>query len=220
MTTAFVARRPGDRAGAASPLFSADDYARMREKQSALGAPGTERDLAEQLRVYNEFLFTLNGPDGAKDQIDHIRRIVDSWWDFTEKDFDSCDPFASEDAPRFKNPSCKYWPHAGYLRYMPNETRPCLADRQPSLPGSGVARLEGETDQTAPRLDESEEAFYAQAGDGSGLDGPELERLHAIKVQLDQAYDLLHQRQGRRDAGEDPSAAELRPPEVVEDYRQ
>ena len=30
MTTAFVARRPGDRAGAASPLFSADDYARMR----------------------------------------------------------------------------------------------------------------------------------------------------------------------------------------------
>ncbi len=30
MTTAFVARRPGDRSGADSPLFSADDYARMR----------------------------------------------------------------------------------------------------------------------------------------------------------------------------------------------
>jgi hypothetical protein len=45
-------------------------------------------------------------------------------------------------------------------------------------------------------------------------------RLQEIKVQLDQVYDLLHQRQGRRDAGEDPAEAELRPAEVVEDYKQ
>ena len=69
-------------------------------------------------------------------------------------------------------------------------------------------------------LSREEEALYAKAADGTGLDGPDIERLQAIKVQLDQVYDLLHQRQGRRDAGEDPAEAELRPAEVVEDYKQ
>jgi uncharacterized protein DUF2630 len=69
-------------------------------------------------------------------------------------------------------------------------------------------------------LSREEEALYAKAGDGSGLDGPDVERLEEIRVQLDQVYDLLHQRQGRRDAGEDPSAAELRSPNVVEGYQQ
>ena len=69
-------------------------------------------------------------------------------------------------------------------------------------------------------LSREEEMLYAKAGDGSGLDGPEVARLAEIKVQLDQVYDLLHQRQGRRDAGEDPASAELRSPEVVEDYKQ
>ena len=69
-------------------------------------------------------------------------------------------------------------------------------------------------------LSREEEDLYARAGDGSGLDGDDIERLGAIKVQLDQVYDLLHQRQGRRDAGEDPADAELRPAEVVEDYKQ
>ena len=65
-----------------------------------------------------------------------------------------------------------------------------------------------------------EEALWARAGDGTGLDAPDVSRLQEIKVQLDQVYDLLHQRQGRRDAGEDPAEAELRPAEVVEDYKQ
>jgi hypothetical protein len=69
-------------------------------------------------------------------------------------------------------------------------------------------------------LSREEEALYARAGDGSGLDGADVARLEAIRVQLDQVYDLLHQRQGRRDAGEDPSGAEFRPAEVVEDYEQ
>lgn len=69
-------------------------------------------------------------------------------------------------------------------------------------------------------LSREEEALYAKAGDGSGLDGPDVERLEEIRVQLDQVYDLLHQRQGRRDAGEDPSAAELRSPKIVEGYQQ
>jgi hypothetical protein len=69
-------------------------------------------------------------------------------------------------------------------------------------------------------LSREEEALWAKAGDGTGLDGPDIARLDAIKVQLDQVYDLLHQRQGRRDAGQDPSDAQLRSPDVVEDYKQ
>ena len=69
-------------------------------------------------------------------------------------------------------------------------------------------------------LSHEEEALYAKAADGSGLDGADIERIQAIKVQLDQVYDLLHQRQGRRDAGEDPAQAEERPAAIVEDYQQ
>ncbi len=69
-------------------------------------------------------------------------------------------------------------------------------------------------------LSREEEDLYARASDGSGLGPDERERLEAIKVQLDQAYDLLHQRQGRRDANDDPGEAEIRPPEVVERYQQ
>ena len=69
-------------------------------------------------------------------------------------------------------------------------------------------------------LSREEEALYAKAGDGTGLDGADLDRLEQIKVQLDQVYDLLHQRQGRRDAGQDPDDAQLRPADVVEDYKQ
>ena len=45
-------------------------------------------------------------------------------------------------------------------------------------------------------------------------------RLEAIKVELDRAYDLLHQRQAKRAAGLDPSDAEPRPADIVEHYQQ
>ena len=45
-------------------------------------------------------------------------------------------------------------------------------------------------------------------------------RLEAVKVSLDQCWDLLRQRRARREAGQDPDAAELRPPQVVERYEQ
>jgi hypothetical protein len=45
-------------------------------------------------------------------------------------------------------------------------------------------------------------------------------RLEAIKVSLDQCWDLLRQRRARREAGADPEAADVRPPEVVERYEQ
>jgi hypothetical protein len=69
-------------------------------------------------------------------------------------------------------------------------------------------------------LSHEEEELYARAADGSGIDADERARLEDIKVQLDQAYDLLHQRQGRRDAGKDPSGARPRPIDVVEGYEQ
>jgi uncharacterized protein DUF2630 len=46
------------------------------------------------------------------------------------------------------------------------------------------------------------------------------QRLEALRVSLDQCWDLLRQRRARREAGQSPDAAELRPPEVVERYEQ
>jgi hypothetical protein len=69
-------------------------------------------------------------------------------------------------------------------------------------------------------LSREEEELYKRAADGSGIGADERTRLDEIKVQLDQAYDLLHQRQGRRDAGRDPSKARARSADVVEGYEQ
>jgi hypothetical protein len=69
-------------------------------------------------------------------------------------------------------------------------------------------------------LAEEEEALYAKAGSGEGLDGADVERLRMIQVELDRAYDLLHQRDARRAAGLDPDAATPRPAEIVEHYQQ
>jgi hypothetical protein len=43
-------------------------------------------------------------------------------------------------------------------------------------------------------------------------------RLKDLEVQLDQAWDLLRQRQARREYGEDPDEAAVRPPNQVEGY--
>jgi Protein of unknown function (DUF2630) len=45
-------------------------------------------------------------------------------------------------------------------------------------------------------------------------------RLRELEVALDQCWDLLRQRRARREYGRDPSEAEVRPPDVVERYRQ
>jgi Protein of unknown function (DUF2630) len=46
----------------------------------------------------------------------------------------------------------------------------------------------------------------------------ERERLKDLVVRLDQCWDLLHQRRARRNAGLDPSEAEVRDPGTVEGY--
>lgn len=45
-------------------------------------------------------------------------------------------------------------------------------------------------------------------------------RLDAVKVSLDQCWDLLRQRRALREAGQDPEVAHVREPEVVERYEQ
>jgi uncharacterized protein DUF2630 len=45
-------------------------------------------------------------------------------------------------------------------------------------------------------------------------------RLEAIKIELDQCWDLLRQRDARREFGQDPNQAKLRPAAVVERYEQ
>jgi len=44
------------------------------------------------------------------------------------------------------------------------------------------------------------------------------DRLREIGVQLDQCWDLLHQRRARRSAGMDPEQAEVRDDRTVEGY--
>ncbi|HEV8424289.1 MAG TPA: DUF2630 family protein [Actinomycetes bacterium] len=55
---------------------------------------------------------------------------------------------------------------------------------------------------------------------GEGLDEHQQARLHEVEVQLDQCWDLLRQRRARRNAGQDPDAAHLRPEPTVEGYLQ
>jgi len=45
-------------------------------------------------------------------------------------------------------------------------------------------------------------------------------RLEQIRVELDQCWDLLRQRRARREFGQDPDAAAVRPTKVVEGYEQ
>ena len=55
-----------------------------------------------------------------------------------------------------------------------------------------------------------EEHELWKQGENGGLEPAGRKRLEEIGVQLDRFYDLLHQRQGLRDAGSDPSRAKMR----------
>jgi hypothetical protein len=52
------------------------------------------------------------------------------------------------------------------------------------------------------------------------LDDHGISRLDDIKVKLDQCWDLLRQRRARREFGEDPDQAKVRPAKIVENYEQ
>jgi Protein of unknown function (DUF2630) len=53
-----------------------------------------------------------------------------------------------------------------------------------------------------------------------GLSADDHERLAKVRVELDRYWDLLRQRRARREMGQDPDDARVRPPEVVERYQQ
>ena len=57
-------------------------------------------------------------------------------------------------------------------------------------------------------------------GSGQPMSEDERRRMEQLEVTLDQCWDLLRQRRARRDAGQDPNEAKVRPPEVVEGYQQ
>ncbi len=56
--------------------------------------------------------------------------------------------------------------------------------------------------------------------DKGGLNADEQARLRSLEVELDQCWDLLRQRRGKLDAGQDPNTAEVRDPTTVERYEQ
>jgi hypothetical protein len=68
-------------------------------------------------------------------------------------------------------------------------------------------------------LVEEEHTLERQAA-GNGLDEAQQARLHEVEVQLDQCWDLLRQRRARRNAGQDPDTAQVRPEGTVEGYLQ
>ena len=77
-------------------------------------------------------------------------------------------------------------------------------------------------DQIHNRIEElvaEEQELYARVGEG-GLNANEHNRLESVKVSLDQCWDLLRQRRALRESGQDPDAAKVRDPEIVERYEQ
>ena len=65
-----------------------------------------------------------------------------------------------------------------------------------------------------------EEESLLHAHEGKGLSKAEHARLEEVKVQLDQAWDLLRQRRSLRQYGFDPEEASRRAPDTVEHYQQ
>lgn len=66
------------------------------------------------------------------------------------------------------------------------------------------------------RLVAEEHSLYNQEALSEGDNA----RLAKIKVELDQCWDLLRQRQALREFGRDSKEARVRPPEIVENYEQ
>jgi Protein of unknown function (DUF2630) len=54
----------------------------------------------------------------------------------------------------------------------------------------------------------------------SDLDDRARAKLESLRIELDQCWDLLRQRRARREFGEDPNQAKVRPANIVENYEQ
>jgi hypothetical protein len=69
------------------------------------------------------------------------------------------------------------------------------------------------------QLVDEEHALWRRQTDGA-IDDETRRRLYDLQVTLDQMWDLLRQRKALRRARLDPDGAEVRPADVVENYRQ
>ena len=66
----------------------------------------------------------------------------------------------------------------------------------------------------------TEHDLRAKLANGQLSSADERERLRSVEEALDQCWDLLRQRRARREFGEDPGEAQLRPVGEVEGYQQ
>jgi len=71
--------------------------------------------------------------------------------------------------------------------------------------------------QSINKLAAEEHELFEKESEGEASNA-ERKRLEELQVQLDQCWDLLHQRRARRNAGLDPSEAQVRDPGTVEGY--
>jgi 5,10-methylenetetrahydrofolate reductase len=69
-------------------------------------------------------------------------------------------------------------------------------------------------------LIETEHELRSQLAAGTLSSEQERERLRSAEEALDQCWDLLRQRRARREFGENPDDAAVRPATEVEGYRQ
>lgn len=65
----------------------------------------------------------------------------------------------------------------------------------------------------------AEEHALLRKAEAGGLEESDTQRLHALKVQLDQCWDLLRQRRAKREFGMNPDDAEPRDASTVEGYK-
>lgn len=68
-------------------------------------------------------------------------------------------------------------------------------------------------------LIEEEHTLRSAHAAGTGTDESASSRLSAVETELDQCWDLLRQRRAKREFGEDPGEAAVRPANIVENYR-
>lgn len=69
-------------------------------------------------------------------------------------------------------------------------------------------------------LVEQEHELRTRVQEGELAPDDEQEQLQRVEQALDQCWDLLRQRRARRDAGQSPDEAVVRPVDEVEDYQQ
>jgi hypothetical protein len=82
-----------------------------------------------------------------------------------------------------------------------------------------MATDDGSVHETIEQLVAEEHELWRREAAGEATDA-DRERLEAVKVSLDQCWDLLRRRRALRDSGLPEGGADVRPPEVVERYLQ